>query len=209
MDEMIPRYVNRYLDSLVPAVGAAFEEMERDGKRSRLPLIDRQVGNLLDLLCRMTGAARVLEIGTCIGYSTAWLARAVGENGRVYSIDVDPDRSERARVHLGKARLAARTELLIGDAADVLPHLDGPFDLIFNDGDKGQYPMVAEEALRLLRSGGLLVTDNALWDGRAAKRGGDADTKAIRAHNEFVTTHRAFTASLLPVRDGVLVARRR
>lgn len=209
MDEITPGFINRYLDQLLPSGGAAFELIAQAGRRAKLPLIDRQVGALLDLLCRISGAARVLEIGTCIGYSTAWLANAVGETGRVTTLEIDLERAELAQTNLKKARLLARVIPLIGDAEEVVPVLDGPFDLIFNDGAKTQYPMIAREALRLLRPGGLLVSDNALWGGKAAKAGGDADTKAIQEHNRFVTGHKSFTSTLVPVRDGVLIARRR
>ncbi|MFG0320334.1 MAG: O-methyltransferase [Planctomycetota bacterium JB042] len=208
MSDLLDPTIDKYLDRLIPAPAAEWSAMEREGRRQGLPLIDRQVGRLLELLVRTSGAARVLEIGTCIGYSTAWLARAVGENGRVLSLEIDPDRAARAREHLRAAGLIDRVEVREGDAAALIETLEGPFDLVFNDGDKRHYPRIAARCHDLLRVGGLLVSDNALWGGSAARAGGDADTKAIKKHNSWLMRHADFTATLLPVRDGVLVARR-
>lgn len=208
MTDIIDPTIDRYLDKLVPPPPPAWTAMEREGRRLGLPLIDRQVGRLLEFLVRTIGAARVLEVGTCIGYSTAWLARAVGENGRVLSLEIDPERAARARAHLADAGLGSRVRVLEGDTAALLPTLEGPFDLVFNDGAKRHYPQVAKTGHALLRVGGLLVSDNALWDGRVALAGGDADTKAIKKHNTWLMRHPDFTSTLLPMRDGVMVARR-
>ena len=208
MSDLVSPEIDNYLTRLIPKPGPAFAAMEREGRRRGLPLIDRQVGRLREVLIATTGAARILEVGTCIGYSTAWLARAAGANGHVLSLEIDPARAARARTHLDRAGLGDRVTVLEGDAGALLGTLEGPFDLIFNDGDKTLYPRVAEAARGLLREGGLLVTDNALWDGRVARPGGDANTRAIKRHNDWLMRHDDFTSTLIPVRDGVLVARR-
>ncbi len=201
--------IERFIIGLHGKSPPAFAAMERAGKQDKLPLIDPQVGHLLLLLAKLTGARRVLEIGTCIGYSAAWLALGVGPKGRITSLEVDPARAERARKNLASAGVAGRVDVVVGDARKTLPALAGRFDLIFNDGDKRMYPMVGRAAERLLVRGGLLVSDNALWGGSVAKKGGDADTRAIRSHDERLLRSRAFDSVILPVRDGVLVARRR
>lgn len=208
MPRIVEPAVDAYLEAILPRPSAPFRAMERAGASGELPLIDRQVGRLLELLVALTGARRILEIGTCIGYSTAWLARAAGARGRVTSIELDPERAALARKNLARARLAGRVEVVEGDTARVLPGLRGPYDLVFNDGAKVHYPLVARLARRLLRKGGLLVSDNALWSGRVAHDGGDADTRAIRRHNAALVRDPLFLASILPLRDGVLVARR-
>ncbi len=201
--------VEKFLLEQCGASPPAFRAMERAGKRLGLPLIDPQVGRLLVVLARLVNARRVLEIGTCIGYSTAWLATAVGKNGRVFSLELDPERARIARKNLESVGVSKRVRVVVGDAKKTMRSLAGRFDLIFNDGDKRMYPAIARAAERLLVPGGLLVSDNALWGGQVAARGGDADTRAIRTHDERLMRSRAFDSIILPVRDGVLVARRR
>ena len=123
-------------------------------------------GKLLHLLVRMIGAQRVLEIGTLGGYSTAWMASALPEGGCIVTIEVDPRTAEVARENFKRAGVAERVDLRVGAALDVLPELEGPFDLVFIDADKVNNGRYAEWALKLARPGSVIVCDNVVRDGR-------------------------------------------
>lgn len=153
-------------DALVgadPALDAALEA----NAAAELPPIDVAPvqGKFLHLLARIRGARRVLEIGTLGGYSTIWLARAVGESGSVTTLEFEPRHAEVARANLDRAGLGARVDIRVGAALDSLPGLDGPFDLVFIDADKENNSNYVREALRLSRPGTVIVVDNVVRAG--------------------------------------------
>jgi predicted O-methyltransferase YrrM len=169
--------------------------------------VPARTGVLLHVLVRATGATRVLEIGTLGGYSAVWMGRALPPGGRILSLEREPEHAAVARESLRKAGLAGRVEVREGLAAELLPGLeDGAWDLVFIDADKEGYPLYLREAARLLRPGGLVVADNAFWRGQVLDD--DPEEDSTRALQEF---HRAladtpdFTATVLPVGDGVAV----
>ena len=140
-----------------------------------LPDIDVSIaqGKFLHLLARAAEARRVLEIGTLGGYSTIWLARAVGVEGQVVSIEIDPHHAVVAERNLDAAGIAAQVSVLVGVAADVLPLLEGPFDLVFIDADKPSNVIYLREALRLSRPGTVIVVDNVVREGAVIDAGSD------------------------------------
>lgn len=140
-----------------------------------LPDIDVSIaqGKFLHLLARAAGARRVLEIGTLGGFSTIWLARAVGVEGKVVSIEIDPHHAAIAEQNLATAGMAARVSVLVGVAADVLPSVEGPFDLVFIDADKPSNVIYLREALRLSRPGTVIVVDNVVREGAVIDAGSD------------------------------------
>jgi predicted O-methyltransferase YrrM len=154
----------------------------------------------------------VLEIGTAIGYSTVWMATAMAPTGLLVSLERDHARAVTARAYVAEAACDDRVNIMIGEADRYLHKLAGPFDLIFQDGDKTQYEPMLDKLAPLLRPGGLLVTDNVLWDGEvvpgytAAPRKRADDTAAIASYNERLAGDARFTTSWLPVGDGVAVA---
>lgn len=184
--------------------------MEAEAARRRIPIVGPAVGRLLAQLARLTGARRVFELGSAIGYSTIWLARACGEGGRVFYTDGSEENAGEARRNLGEAGVADRVTVLVGDALTRLDGTDGEFDLVFNDVDKEGYPEVLRRAVPRLRVGGLLVTDNVLWDGRLRlpECEDDAETAAIREFNRLCYEHPDLETTIVPLRDGVSVARR-
>jgi len=122
-------------------------------------------GRLLQLLARMMGARRILEIGTLGGYSTICLARALPEDGRVVTLEIDPHHAAVARENLARAGVADKVELIIGPAADTLARLEGPFDFVFIDADKPSNPVYLKEAIRLSRPGTAILVDNVVREG--------------------------------------------
>jgi len=205
------RRVEEYLYGLLPASPPVAAEMERYAAQHDVPIVGPAVARLLALLVKVSGAKRIFELGSAIGYSTLWLAQAAGPGGRVYYSDGDPQKAERARRYFQRAGVAGRITIQVGDALTMLARTLGQFDLIFNDVDKHGYPGVLRAAVPRLKRGGLLVTDNVLWSGRAARPAtrGDANTRGVQEFNRLLCASRAMEAVMLPLRDGVAVARKK
>jgi predicted O-methyltransferase YrrM len=167
------------------------------------------------VLATAVGATRILEIGTAIGYSGIWLAGALPAHGMLVTMEKDQKRAEQARENFVRARLADRVNVMIGDASRMLAKVSGPFDLIFQDGDKRLYLPLLDRLVGLVRPGGLLVTDNVLWDGEVvpgfiaeATRKAE-DTRAIAEYNERLSRHPALMTAIVPIRDGVAISVKR
>ena len=185
-------------------------EMEQLGRNRQFPIIDRLVGELVEVLTRSIAATTVFEMGSGYGYSAYWFTRAVGPGGRVFCTDTDPSNRDLAREFLGRIARWERVEYVVGDAQDVLRHTPGEFDVVYNDIDKQDYPQAWQLARERVRVGGLYICDNVLWSGRVADPDDrSASTEAIRRHNEMVYADSRFDACIVPTRDGVLVARKR
>ncbi|ATQ27508.1 O-methyltransferase [Rhodococcus ruber] len=167
-----------------PALTAALEANAAAG----LPPIDVAPvqGKLLHLLARIRGARRILEIGTLGGYSTIWLARAVGDDGRVVTLEYEPRHAEVARANLDRAGVGERVEVRVGAALDLLPSLEGeaPFDLVFVDADKENNPHYVRWALRLGRPGTVIVVDNVIRGGSVTNA--DLDDERVRGAREVL-----------------------
>jgi len=158
-----------------------------------------------DEVLTISGAKRVFEMGSAIGYSTIWWARAVGDGGRVIYTDGDPKRAEKARRYFERAGVSQRIVVRVGDALEFLSEEKDTYDIIFNDVDKTDYPRVFRLALPRLKSGGLFVTDNVLWSGKLRKPNPDAETKAILEFNKLICESKDLFTTILPLRDGVAV----
>jgi len=197
----------RYLDRLLPPRDALLAEMEAWSAGHDVPSSDPEVGKLLAVLARARGARRVLEVGTAIGYGTLWLARAVPE-ARVLTIDPDRERRELARGFLERAGVLDRVELIEGEALQVLPRLEGPFDLVYLDALKAEYRRYLDLVLPKVAIGGLIVADNLMWKGHVAEPPEEEDRSAdaIRAFNGYLMIHPQLEAVVLPLGDGVGVA---
>jgi predicted O-methyltransferase YrrM len=182
----------------------------RDGHRAAdLPAIhiSAEEGAILHLLIRLTGARRVLELGTLSGYSGIWMARALPAGGRLVTIEGDERHAAHAAEAFERAGVADRVELLRGEALDTLATLEGPFDAIFLDADKAPLPDYLDASLRLLRVGGLLLCDNTFMDGRIADPDADgSDLRGMRAFNRRMAADARFVTAVIPVRDGLLAA---
>jgi predicted O-methyltransferase YrrM len=212
---IVPDAVEAYLASMNRAGDAVLEEIAQEGRAEGMPLIDAEVGAFLQLLARAVGARRVLEIGTAIGYSTIWLARSLPPDGLLLSLEIDRGRARRARANLERAGVQDRTSVMVGDARRLVAKVAGPFDLIFQDGDKRLYTPLLDRLVELLRPGGLLVTDNLLWDGEVVPgftsnptRSAE-DTRAIVDYNSRLTADGRLLTSIVPLRDGLGVSLKR
>lgn len=212
MGQIVPDAVERYLSTLNRLGDPVLEEVARAGEAAQLPLIDAEVGGLLRVLATSIGATRILEIGTAIGYSGIWLAGALPAGGMLLTIERDFERARLAREHFARAGVADRVSILLGDAQRMLAKVAGPFDLIFQDGDKAFYEPALNRLVELLRPGGLLITDNVLWDGEVVPgfvdppRRDPEDTRAIGAYNERINAHPQLMTVTIPLRDGVAIS---
>ena len=185
MGAIVPDAVEQYLAGLNHLPDTLLQDIARVGEEEHLPLVDAEVGALLRVLATAVNATRILEIGTAIGYSGIWLAGALPAGGMLLTMEMDADRARQARDNFAKAGLADRAHIMVGDARLLLAKVSGPFDLIFQDGDKRLYSPLLDRLAALLRPGGLLITDNVLWGGEAVPGFVDppkhdvADTAAI------------------------------
>src|SRR5512132_3489394 len=215
MGLIVPDAVEHYLAALNREADPLLEELAAVRRQEGLPLIDAEVGALLRVLAFSSGARRILEIGTAIGYSGIWLAGALPPDGKLTTIDIDPDRARRARENFARAGLAGRAEVLVGDATDIVGTLDGPFDLIYQDGAKHLYTPLLNPLVTRLRPGGLLVTDNVLWEGEVvpgfikAPHRDSGSARIIAEYNERLFAHPDLLTSIVPLRDGVAIAVKR
>lgn len=208
---LVSQAVTDHLEALVPARPPELARMERLARKIDFPIIGPAVGQLCYLLARTIGARRVFELGSGFGYSTAWFARAVQENGGgiVHHVVWDEDLSHRARKHLSILKLDDVVQYTVGEAVEELGRVDGEFDLIFNDIDKHAYPAALPVIESKLRRGGLLITDNLLWSGRIFdSKDKSPATQGVRKLTRMVMRSSQWTASIVPIRDGVLVARK-
>ncbi|HEV3374449.1 MAG TPA: O-methyltransferase [Candidatus Acidoferrum sp.] len=202
--------VEQYLYQLLPERDAVLREMEDYAERNRIPIIGPAVARLLFLLVQISGAKQIFEMGSAIGYSTIWLARAAGPRAKVFYTDGDPEKARRAQENFRRAGVAQRIRVQVGDALELVKKAPGKFDLIFNDVDKHQYPSALKVALPKLRRGGLFVTDNTLWSGKAARPAAPEDkhTLGVQEFNRLVYASKELYPVLMPLRDGVTVCRK-
>lgn len=215
MSQIVPDAVERYLAGLNHASDAVLDDIAREGEKQNLPLVDAEVGALLRVLALSIGAKRILEIGTAIGYSGIWLAGALPPGGMLFTMEKDPERARTARANFERAGLVDHVGILVGDAQVTISKVAGPFDLIFQDGSKPLYVPLLDKLVGLLRPGGLLVTDNVLWDGEVVPgfidppQRDSSDTKAIAEYNERLNAHPHLITATVPLRDGVAISVKR
>jgi len=201
--------INDYLNTLVPERPAEMQAMEAYAERVNFPIIGPVCGYLCYQVARMIKARTVFEMGSGYGYSTAWFARAVVENGggKVHHVVWDAELSKRARRHLEKLGYSNLMEYHVAEAVETLQQMPGQFDLIFNDIEKECYPESLPLIREKLRPGGVLIVDNLLWHGQVLDRNDDEpSTQGVRELTRLLTSDPDWVSTLIPVRDGMLVA---
>ena len=204
--------ITKYLDSLVPPRAPELAAMEAEAARTGFPIIGPAAGQFCYLIARMIGARSVFELGSGFGYSTAWFARAVRETGGgvVHHTVWDAALSGQAQARLAALGLGDLVRYHVGEAVETLRGTPGPFDLVFLDIDKAGYPAALPVIRERLRPDGVLIADNLLWHGQVLDpEDRTADTAGVREFTRLVTTDPGWTASLVPIRDGLLLAWRR
>jgi caffeoyl-CoA O-methyltransferase len=210
--DIVDRDVERYMKELLGGRHDIAEEMETVARERDFPIVGRVVGVTLEVLARSIGARRVLEMGSGYGYSAYWFARAVGDGGEVHMTEGDGENQRQALEYLGRAGFGDRVHSHVGNALDIIEELDDEFDVIFCDIDKGDYPAAWRKASGRIRVGGMYLCDNVLWSGRVAVEDPQDDrpqwTAAVKEHNAAISADERYRSTIVPTRDGVMVALR-
>ena len=199
--------IDGYLNRRAALDDPILNEMEGLAAQRGFPIVGPQVGRLLTTLVRATGARQVLELGSGFGYSAWWFANAVGSEGRVVLTEGSQANADLALDFLTRAGLGDRVEIRVGDALELARDDDGPFDIVFNDIDKQDYPRALPLALERLRPGGLFVSDNMLWQGRVLDDSApDAATRGVLDLTRALHAEPALETTIVPLRDGVSIS---
>ena len=203
--------IHDYMLEQLPERPDELSAMEKHARETGFPIIGPVAGNMCYQIARIIGARKVFEMGSGYGYSTAWLARAVHENGggTVHHVVWDAELSRKARVHLSQLGYAEIVQYHVAEAVKTLESTPGPFDLIFNDIDKPGYPEALPVIEQRLRAGGILIVDNMLLNGRIFESSDQsAPTSGVRELTKRINTSREWIGSIIPIRDGLLIAYR-
>ncbi|HEV7680737.1 MAG TPA: O-methyltransferase [Pyrinomonadaceae bacterium] len=207
IDAIIQLNQAEYLEQLIPQTDLLLREMEEYGGEHSVPSADREVALFVEITARATVAKRCLEIGMAIGYTSLHLARAVGADGLVVTIDPSDEMIKAAEGYLTRAGLRERVRIERGKALDVIPTLKDTFDLIFIDAVKEEYADYLKLSLPRLRSGGVVIVDNLLWGGQVAGEirspDQESSTNALREFNKYFVNHPKLRAEILSVGDGL------
>ena len=206
--EILNVAVENYLESLLPRRDALLTEMERLAQRDSHPIVGPVVGRLLALITQVSGAKRIFEFGSAIGYSTLWFARAAGPGAEVHYTDNNPNNARQAAAFLKSAGMLSRVRIHVGDAIASFRGTRGEFDIIFCDLDKRQYPATLRLALPRLKRGGLFIADNTLWRGLVAHTPNDETTRTIQKFNRAIYASKQLLPVIVPLRDGVTICRK-
>ncbi|MEW6406545.1 MAG: O-methyltransferase, partial [Chloroflexota bacterium] len=204
--------VQNYLHTLIPPRPAEIVEMEKYAQENEFPIIGPVCGYYCYQLARMIRAKSVFELGSGYGYSTAWFAKALRENGGgvVHHTVWEEHLSKRAAGHLSRLGSDDLVRFHVAEAVETLRQTPGLFDIIFNDIDKQAYPASLPVIKEKLRPGGILIIDNMLWHGRIFDRkDASASTEGVRAFTKLITADTDWIISLTPMRDGMIVALRK
>lgn len=202
--------VERYLRELLAARDEpVLLEMEREAERRGFPIVGRMVGAVLEILARSIGAKRIFELGSGYGYSAYWFSRATGPHGEIHLTDGDAENERKAADFLSRAGLDGPVRFHVGDAITSFGEVGGEFDVVYCDIDKWEYPRAWEAGRDRIRPGGLYVCDNTIQAGGMNVVTDEGENAAaVREHNEAVFADDRYVATILPIRDGVLVASR-
>lgn len=210
---VVSRELFAYIAARTQPEGSFLAELKEAAVEAGIPAIwiAPEQGAFLELLLRTAGARVVVEVGTLAGYSAIWMAQALGEEGRVITMEVSAKHAEFARDWIARSDVAGRVEVRQGQAAELLPAVeDSSVDAVFLDADKQSYGAYLEQARRILRPGGLLLVDNAFAFGRLLDEDcEDASVLALRAFNDALAADQDFDGVMLPLGDGLWVARMR
>jgi len=208
---LAPRAIENYASEHSTSASAALRRIEKETiKSARLPqmMVGHLEGAFLASLVRMQRARRILEVGTFTGYSALAMAEALPTGGKLTTLELDQEHGRMARQGWKRSPHGRKIKLVMGHALNILPALKGPFDFCFIDADKVNYGQYFEFCLSLLRKGGYVAIDNTLWSGEVLKPRDDT-SRALHAFNRRVLLDKRVETLLLPLRDGVTLARKK
>ncbi|MDI3548412.1 MAG: hypothetical protein PWR10_2064 [Halanaerobiales bacterium] len=197
--------------SFLPERDEFMKNIEKRARERYIPIISPEVGQFLKVLIRATRPKRILEIGTAIGYSTIWMARAAGRGVEVVTIEIDEERAFEARENFEFYGLREQINLKIGDALEIIPYLRREFDLVFIDAAKGQYINYLDPLMEIIPPGGVIVADNVLYRGYVQQEGPVKHKRRTMVNNlkeyiDIVTHHHLLDTSIIPIGDGIALS---
>jgi caffeoyl-CoA O-methyltransferase len=213
MSFIVDPKIEEYAEEHTSPDGELFERLaEETREKTTAPqmMVGRIEGRFLATLVRLSGARRILELGTFTGYSSISMASALPPDGKIITCDVDPDATGIARRYMDESGHGDKIEIRLGPGLETIATLEGPFDIVFIDADKPSYKAYYEAALPLLAENGLVIADNVLWSGRVVDEDEDDDsTRAIKDFNEHVRNDDRVVSVMLSVRDGMTLVQKR
>ncbi len=210
-DNINYEYIIRYIRSVIPQSEGQIKEMEAFAKENDVPISQPESIRLIEILLKIMGAEKVLEIGTAIGYSA--IRMSLASDAEITTIELSKEMAEIAEKNISRAGLSEKIKVLCGDAKEKLPQIEGEgiFDLIFVDAAKGQYMEFFPHCMRLLRKGGALISDNILYKGMTATdelvvRRKITIVRRLRAYLEMLRENKELNTAILPIGDGVAIS---
>ena len=211
MSFIVEPKVEEYAEAHTTPDGELFERLAEETRaKTSAPqmMVGRIEGQFLARLVRLSGARRILELGTFTGYSSISMASALPADGRIITCDIDPETMGIARRYMDESGYGDKIETRLGPALETIRTLEGPFDLVFIDADKPNYRAYYEAVLPLLAEDGVIIADNVLWSGRVLEDDGDESTRAIKEFNEHVRADSRVVSVMLTVRDGMTLVQK-
>jgi caffeoyl-CoA O-methyltransferase len=205
MDILNPQ-LEEYISDLMPPMNEVLTEMTEYGKEKDFPIIGPLCGQFLRQMALATKSKHIFEMGSGFGYSAVWFSMGLQKGGKIISTDGETKNKDRALSYFRRLGIEDKIEFHVGKAQDILQQFEGPFDIIFNDVDKEQYPETLDIIIPKLRKGGLFITDNALWGGQVIKEGGDIYTVGVKEFNKLSFGRKDIVTMIVPLRDGLSVS---
>ncbi len=195
--------IEQYLNDLLPERESVVQEMEEYAEANQFPIVGPLVGRLCYQMVRSINAKRIFEMGSGFGYSTYWLARGLAGDGKIIFTEYSQENIKLAEDFLEKTQVLDKVEIIHGDAIEALENRDEEFDLIMNDIDKEYYPKSLKVILSRLRKGGILITDNLIWNARVVEAEPDTQTRSIMEYTKMIYDSPDLWTTIIPLRDGV------
>lgn len=201
-------YIQEYIRSILPENTQLLRDLETYAHKNHIPIVYPEVGQFIKVIIKMTGAKRILEIGTAIGYSSLLMAKASNFNARITTIEKRKDMADIAEVNIEKSNYKDKIKIIHGDARIIIPMLDEKFDFIFLDAAKGHYLDFFKKSTKLLKTGGIILSDNVLYKGMVANdelviRRDKTIVKRMRHYLEYLSKLENYETSIIPIGDGV------
>lgn len=203
--EIVNSQIEEYLLDIYGERHEVLKEMEAEALKLGFPIVGPLVGKLLYQLAKMVNPRRIFEMGSGFGYSAFWWASAMND-GEVFLTEGNGANRQKGETYFKRAGLMKYIKYNVGNALEIIDRIPGEYDIIFMNVEKQQYPTALEKAVKRIRRGGLLVADNVLWSGKVVEEKGDVSTEGIKEFNRRLFSMKEFATSVVPVRDGVVVA---
>ena len=210
-DAIVPPYITSYLREKTVHDDEFLHELEEYAEKNSVPIVEPETARFISVLCRIIQPKRILEIGTAIGYSSILLSKSIPDDGKITTLEYNPEMAKTARENIQKAGLCEKIEVIEADAKEYLSKIEGEYDIVFLDGPKAHYIYMLDDCVRLLRKGGVLISDNVLYKGMIPDdnhvvRRKITIVKRLRKYIDALMEHEGLETSLLSLGDGVTVS---